>query len=165
MKRLHFVCLVSSPIPSLLLMAQRDPPQAVWYHRVQSWSTMVYEVLRRGVLESKNIDYARQHHTPHCWLPVKVMYPANSTKRFSWLTRSTSILLMKNVQIYIYYIYGLYILHIILYTYYKYIIYIIFIYICILCHTYYIYCIYNLGCHIHIDIYYDIYNNCNIDSL
>ena len=51
--------------------------------------------------ESKDIDYAKQHHTPHCWLPAKVMYPANSTKRLSWLTRSTSILLMKNVQIYI----------------------------------------------------------------
>ena len=37
----------------------------------------------------------------HCWLPAKVMYPANSTKRFSGLTRSTSILLMNNVQIYI----------------------------------------------------------------
>ena len=58
---------------------------------------MVSEVKRRGVQESKDIDYAKQHHTPHCWLPAKVMYPANSTKRFSWLT---SILLMKNVQIY-----------------------------------------------------------------
>ena len=29
------------------------------------------------------------------------MYPANSTKRYSWLARSTSILLMKNDQIYI----------------------------------------------------------------
>ena len=36
----------------------------------------------------------------HCWLPTKVMYPANSTKHFYWLTHSTSILLMKNVQIY-----------------------------------------------------------------
>ena len=54
---------------------------------------------RRGVQESKNIDYAKQHHTPHCWLPAKVMYPAYSTKRFSWLTRSTSTLLMMNVQI------------------------------------------------------------------
>ena len=62
---------------------------------------MVSEVMRRGVQESNDIDYAKQHHTPHCWLPVKVMYPANSTKRFSWLTHSTSILLMKNVQIYI----------------------------------------------------------------
>ena len=50
--------------------------------------------------ESKDIDYAKQHHTPHCWLPAKVMYPANSTKRFSWLTRSSSILLRMNVQIY-----------------------------------------------------------------
>ena len=24
---------------------------------------------------SKNTDYAKQHHTPHCWLPAKVMYP------------------------------------------------------------------------------------------
>ena len=39
--------------------------------------------------ESKNIDYAKQHHIPHCWLPAKVMYPASSIKRFSWLTRST----------------------------------------------------------------------------
>ena len=45
------------------------------------------------------IDYAKQHHSPHCWLPAKMMYPANSTKRFSWLTRSTSILSMMNVQI------------------------------------------------------------------
>ena len=36
----------------------------------------------------------------HCWLPAKVMYPANSIRCFSWLTRSTSILLrMKNVEI------------------------------------------------------------------
>ena len=35
----------------------------------------------------------------NCWLPAKVMYPANLTIRFSWLTRSTSILLMKSVQI------------------------------------------------------------------
>ena len=62
---------------------------------------MVSGEKRRGVQESKNIDYAKQHHTPHCWLPAKVKYPANSTKRFSWLTRSTSILLLKNVQIYI----------------------------------------------------------------
>ena len=61
---------------------------------------MVTDVVRRGVQESKNIDYAKQHHTPHCWLPAKMMYLANSTKRFSWLTRPTSSLLMKNVQIY-----------------------------------------------------------------
>ena len=28
----------------------------------------------------------------HCWLPANVMYPANSTMRLFWLTRSTSIL-------------------------------------------------------------------------
>ena len=60
---------------------------------------MASAVERRGVHESKNINYAKQRHTPHCWLPAKVMYAASSTKRFSCLTRSTSILLMKNVQI------------------------------------------------------------------
>ena len=73
-------------------------------HRRPCGITLFYhdsEVKRRGVQESKNINYAKQHHTPHCWLPAKVMYPANSTLRFSWLTRSTSILLMKNVQVYI----------------------------------------------------------------
>ena len=60
-------------------------------------------VQERGenVQQSKNIDYAKQHHTPHCWLSAKVMYLANSAKSFSWLTRSTSILLMKNVQMYV----------------------------------------------------------------
>ena len=28
----------------------------------------------------QNIDYTKQHHTPRCWLPAKMMYPANSTK-------------------------------------------------------------------------------------
>ena len=27
--------------------------------------------------ESKNIDCAKQHHTPHCWFPAMVMYPAD----------------------------------------------------------------------------------------
>ena len=114
MKRLYFVCFVSSPIPSLLLMDKRNPTQAAWYHLVLLWCYMASEVKRRGVQKSKNIDYTKQHHTPHCWLPAKVMYPANSTKRFSWLPRSASILLMKNVQIYVYvhFIY-IYILHIV----------------------------------------------------
>ena len=72
---------------------------------VSPCSIMVSEVNSRGEQESKNTDYAKQHHTPHCWLHAKVIYPANSTKRFSWLTRSASILLMKNVQIYIHKIY------------------------------------------------------------
>ena len=38
---------------------------------------MVSEVKRRDVQESKNIDYAKQYHTPHYWLPAKVMYAAN----------------------------------------------------------------------------------------
>ena len=68
---------------------------------------MVSEVKRRGVQESKNIDYAKQHHTSHCRLPAKVMYPANSTKFFSCLNRSTSTLLMKNVQVYETWNYGM----------------------------------------------------------
>ena len=43
----------------------------------------------------QNIDYAKQHHTPHCLLPAKVMYPANSTKRFSWLTHLTLIVIVE----------------------------------------------------------------------
>ena len=39
----------------------------------------------------QNIDHAKQHHTPQCWMPSKVMYPVNSTKHFSWLTLSTPI--------------------------------------------------------------------------
>ena len=57
---------------------------------------MVSDVKTRFVQESKNIDYAGQHHTPHCWLPDNVMY------WLTRLTRSTPIFLMKNVQIYIY---------------------------------------------------------------
>ena len=53
----------------------------------------------------EKINYAKQHHTPHCWLPAKVMYPAISTIRFSWLTRSTPILIVEklaNIYVYIY---------------------------------------------------------------
>ena len=85
------------PVPSLLLMVQRNPLQVMWYHLVLSWCNMVSEVRRRSVHEGKNIDHAKHDRTPHCWLAAKVMYPSNSFKRFSWLTRSTSILLMKNV--------------------------------------------------------------------
>ena len=104
-------------------MVQRNPPLSVWHHLVLSWCTMVSEVKRRDMQEGKNIDYSKQHHTPHCWLPAKVMYPANSTNRFYWLTRSTSILLMKNVQVYICYIYYIYIyiLHIYIYILHMYV--------------------------------------------
>ena len=78
MKRLHFVYFFFSSLPWLLLMVPLKTSQAVWHHLVLSWCTMVSEVKRRFVQESKNIDYAGQHHTPHCWLPDNVMY---------WLTR------------------------------------------------------------------------------
>ena len=40
----------------MLLMVQRNPPQAVWFHLVPSWCTIVSEVKRQGVQEIKNID-------------------------------------------------------------------------------------------------------------
>ena len=67
---------------------------------VSPCSIMVHHGFRsREARRAKNIDYAKQHPTPHCWLPAKVMYPAKSTRGFSWFTRPTSILLMKIVQI------------------------------------------------------------------
>ena len=80
-------------------MVHMNPPQAVWNKLVLSWCNRISDVNRRGVQESKNVDYTKQHHTAHCWFPGKVMHPANTTKCFSLLTRFTSILLMKNVQI------------------------------------------------------------------
>ena len=59
------------------------------------WGFISKEVRRA---RKQNIDYARQHHIPHCWLPAKLMYPANSTKRLSWLTRLTPVY----IYIYIY---------------------------------------------------------------
>ena len=51
----------------------------------------------------QNIVYSKQHHTPHCWFSVKVMYPANPVKRISWLTRSTPIcIVVERSNIYIY---------------------------------------------------------------
>ena len=32
---------------------------------------MVSEARRLGVQESKIIDHAKQHHTPHCWLVAR----------------------------------------------------------------------------------------------
>ena len=43
----------------------------------------------------QNIDCAKEHHTPHHWLPAKVTYPANSSNRLSWLTRSTPIFIVE----------------------------------------------------------------------
>ena len=45
--------------------------------------------------KEQNIDHTKQHHTPQCWLTTKVTYPANSTKRLSWLTRSTPIFVVE----------------------------------------------------------------------
>ena len=66
-------------------------------HYANCSRSIVSEVLRRA--GKQNIDYAKQHHTPYCWLPAKVMYPAKSTKRFSPSTCSNPIfLLLKNVE-------------------------------------------------------------------
>ena len=48
------------------------------------------EEVRRAKIQ--NTDYTKQHHTPHYWLLTKKINPTNSTKRFYWLTHSTSIL-------------------------------------------------------------------------
>ena len=66
-------------------MAQREPQQAVWHHLTLSWCTMVSEVKSSRRARKQNIDYAKQHHTRHNWLPAKVMHPENPTKRLSWL--------------------------------------------------------------------------------
>ena len=61
---------------------------------VSLWSIMVHHGFRSKEVRyarKQNIDYDKQHHAPHCWLPAKVMYPAISTKCFNWLTRSTPI--------------------------------------------------------------------------
>ena len=66
-------------------------------HVVSPHSIMVHHGFRsEDVRHARklNIDYTK-HHTPHCWLPAKVMYPANSTKCFSWLTRSTAIVFVE----------------------------------------------------------------------
>ena len=63
-----------------------------------------FEIRVKHIYIPRTVLAAISHHS---WLPAKVkyhakvMYPANTTQRFSWLTRSTSILLRKNVQIYI----------------------------------------------------------------
>ena len=70
----------------------------VWPH-----STMVHHGFRSKEVKhagGQNIDYTKQHHTPHCWLPTMVMHPVISTNRFSWLTHSTSI--FRGTFIYIY---------------------------------------------------------------
>ena len=85
-----------SSLPWLLLMVPKKTTQAVWHHLVLSWCTMVSQVKKRFVQDSKEIDYDKQHHTPHCWLPDNVMYCLTR------LTRTTKFLLMKNVHIYIY---------------------------------------------------------------
>ena len=62
MKRLHFPCFVSSPNPSLLLMVQRNPPQAVWYHLALSWCNMTTDVEARRAIKQK---YRLRQTTSH----------------------------------------------------------------------------------------------------
>ena len=67
-------------------------------HVVSPRSIMVLQGFRSKEARrarKQNIDYAKQHHTPHCWLPAMVLYPAMSTKRFSWLTHSTPIFIVE----------------------------------------------------------------------
>ena len=77
-------------VPSLLLMVQWEPRPAVWYHLALSVCHGFRSKEVRFARKQKNY-YAKQHHTPHCCLLVKVMYPANSTKCLCWLTHSSPI--------------------------------------------------------------------------
>ena len=76
---------------------------------VSTRSTMMLHCFRNKKARraiNQDIDYPKQCHIPHCWLSAKVMYPANSTKSFSWLTRSTPIFIVEEhssiICIYIY---------------------------------------------------------------
>ena len=50
------------------------------------------------------IDYVKQHHTPHCWLAAKVMYPVNSTRRLFWLALSAPICIVDKCSNILFYI-------------------------------------------------------------
>ena len=78
LEKTTFCVLFFSSLPWLLLMVLKKTTHAVWHQLVLSWCTIVSQVKKRFVQDSKAIDYVRQHHTPHCWLPDNVMY---------WLTR------------------------------------------------------------------------------
>ena len=72
------------------------PPRSImWHYGIRS---------KEGKhAREQNIDCFKQHRTPQCWLLTMVTYPANTTKRFSWLTRPAPIfLLLKNIEIYSY---------------------------------------------------------------
>ena len=45
--------IASTSLPTLLLMVQKEPPQAVWYDITLSSCAMVSEVKRRGMHENK----------------------------------------------------------------------------------------------------------------
>ena len=75
-------------------------------HVVSLRSTMAcydFRCKKMGCATKQNINYANQPHTPHGWLPTKELYPANSTKCFSWFIFSTVIFIVKeSSNIYIY---------------------------------------------------------------
>ena len=92
-------------IPSLLLMVQMGTTagRVVSPHSIMVQNGFSSKEVRRA--SKQNINYAKQQHTLHCWLPAKVMRPANSTKHFSWLTHSTPNFIVEehsNIYIYIY---------------------------------------------------------------
>ena len=53
-------------------------------------------------VRKQNTDYAKQHHTPHCWLAAKVMCPAKTQPSVSLgKLVQFQLVLLKNIQIYI----------------------------------------------------------------
>ena len=65
-------------------------------------SIMVHHGLRSKEVRcarKQNNDYAKQHHTPHCWLPTKVIYPANTSPIFIVVKRSNINILILQYKI------------------------------------------------------------------
>ena len=88
------MCIVPS-IPSLLSDGTKITTTCCV---VLPHSIMVHHGFRSKEVKharKQNIHYTKQHHTPYCWLPAKVLYPTNSTKHFFWLTRSTAIFIVE----------------------------------------------------------------------
>ena len=86
-----------------------DRPEATTAGRVVSLRSITvhhgFRCKEASCAGKQDINHTKQHHTTHCWLPATVMYLTNSANAWfsfqDWLIRSTPILLLKNVQIYI----------------------------------------------------------------
>ena len=72
-----------------------SPSSIIMHHGFKSKEACVHE--------SKNIDCAKQHHTPHCWLSAKVMYLGKLIQAFLLVDSfSFNIVVEERSYIYIY---------------------------------------------------------------